>query len=146
MNKFDQIISVKLGQLTEAAPGAVTPTAGQPVTPGQAPTPQTAGQPTAQAATPPAAGESPEQQLTKVFQTLKFSDAQNTLKALNTAAAAAGKVPGIQDFFSSLTYDPQKGFNVVKQAAAAPQAGAAAPAAAGQPAGQTTAPGTTPLK
>jgi hypothetical protein len=136
MNKFDEVISTKLGQLNEVITPAGTAQPG--ATPGSAPVVTPSTQPTTSQATPqpaqaqPAQAESPEQALTKIFQTLKFSDPNTAVKTLNTALKGAGKVPGINEFFGSLGYD-QNGFKVVQQTPAAQ-----APAA--------QAPGTTPLK
>jgi hypothetical protein len=142
MNKFDQIIASKLGQLTEAdgmqagaaqsapaAPaqaGTATPAATAPTTNAAAPASNTSQ--TTQQAKP----EGPDQALSKVFQTLKFSDPKTTLNALNNALKTSGNVPGIKEFFSSLAFDPKAGFTTVQpnQAAAkAPVQGAPQPPA-----------------
>lgn len=138
MSKFDTLISTKLGQLNEVLTAAATTTGGatQPGLTGVA-TPNaqpgvTGQQPTQP--TQPTQTEAPEQALTKIFQTLKFSDPNTAVKTLNTALKGAGNVPGISEFFGSLGYDPKTGFIMTQQKAAQ----GTTPAA--------TAPGTQPLR
>jgi hypothetical protein len=128
MNKFDNIISTKMGQLNEVAVAGAAQAATT-ATPGAAqPTAQPASQAAAQSQTAQPAPVSTEDALTKAFQTLKFSDANTAVKALNTAYKGAGNVPGIKEFFGQLAFDPQKGF-LVQQAQSAQAAPAVAPAA-----------------
>lgn len=137
MSKFDTLISTKLGQLNEVLSPA-TGSVAQPNPTGQlapqaATTPQaTTTSQTAQPTQPQA--DAPEAALTKIFQTLKFSDPNTAVKTLNTALKGAGQVPGINEFFSSLGYDPKSGFMIAQQK----QGTAPAPA--------QNAPGATPLK
>ena len=128
MSKFDTIIATKLNQLNEVAAPQVgaAPTAQPGATP--TPTAPTVGT-TPTPAAPPTTQETPEQTLSKVFQNMKFSDPNTAIKTLNTALQGAGKAPGIKEFFSSLAFDPQKGF-IIPQAGTAPQAAAASPNAA----------------
>ena len=126
MNKFDQIVQEKLEQLNEQDVAVPVGAVQQQAQPGVQPN---------QAQQQPQQQETPEQTLTRVFQTLKFSDPNGAIKTLNTAVKGAGKVPGINEFFSTLAYDPQKGFVIKQQQPGAP---------AQAPAPQANA--TTPLK
>lgn len=125
MNKFDTVIQTKLSQINEAdgmttgvaqaAPAQAAPAQAGTATP-QATAPNTSQttndtSQTAQQAKP----EGPEQALSKVFQSMKFSDSKTTLSALNNALKTSGNVPGIKEFFSSLAFDPKTGFTTVQQ-------------------------------
>ena len=141
MSKFDNIIAAKLGHLSEAAPN----TPGSMAQPGQ-PSAQT--QPTAQPNQQQ--GQQPDQQQTQqpqqqgqpgdalanAFKSLKFGDANTAVKSFNDALKTAGNVPGMKEFFSSLAYDPQKGFLIAQQQAQQAQ----------QPQAAQTAPNAAPLK
>lgn len=125
MNKFDEIIATKFEQLNEVTGlmGSNTPTA----TPAQGTTPAPAPQGTTPAQADPNKpqepaqnqnqnqNQNPEQALANVFKTLKFSDPNTAVTALNNAMKGAGNVPGIKEFFSGLAFDPQKGFVMAQQ-------------------------------
>jgi hypothetical protein len=143
MNLFDKVIQSKLSQLHEAegmttGVAQATPAAPAPAQAGTA-TPQATAPNTPQATNDTsqtaqqAKPEGTEQALSKVFQTMKFSDSKTTLNALNNALKTSGNVPGIKEFFSSLAFDPKAGFTTVQQnqstKAPAPAQGAPQPPA-----------------
>ena len=143
MSRFDDTISTKLKQLNEIASGvngapaqnpALTAAASNPTgqanptgasqtaqaAPTSPATPTGAADPTKAQETQAAQATDPGAELAKVFQTLKFSDPNSSVQAFNNAMKTAGNAPGIKEFFSSLAFDPTKGFLVAQ-----PQSGAA---------------------
>lgn len=106
MSKFQDLLKEKYGQLDEQIPtGQVQqPTQQTQQTQGQQPTNQQAQQQTQQQQPPP------EQSLVQAFQGINFKDPNTAVQQLNTAMKNAGNIPGMQDFWPNVAYDPQKGF------------------------------------
>jgi hypothetical protein len=124
MSKFEDVIATKLEQLDEidasmtsqgqqAQAGTQQP-AQQPTQPQQPQQPQQQQQPQQpeqQEQQPPEQQQTnPEESLAQAFQSINFGDSAKATQALNNALKTAGNVPGMNEFFSALAFDPEKGF------------------------------------
>jgi len=126
MSTFEQIIKDKYEQLDEAVPAAPaqgtamgtpqgTQQGGQPVMQNAVP-----GQ---QQAPPEGTTQGPEQSFLSTLQTLNYKSPAEGVQQLNAAYKNAGQVPGMQEFWGQIGYEPGKGFVVVnsQQQQQAPQ-------------------------
>ena len=136
MSKFDEVITVKLGQLSEATfPPTTSASSGQSganlqstantqstTSATNTTNPQNSVNPSNTADTTKTTNttnnqptnQQPEQMLAGLFQKINWADSNAATTVLNNALKAAGSVPGISDFFSKATYNPQTGFSIAQ--------------------------------
>ena len=108
--KFSNIVSDHYTRLQEQGPGSLTPAPNTAVGNNPALATANAAAQAAEQQVAQGAQNGPEQHFVNGLKGMDFKNSANAIKTLNTAMKNAGNIPGMQEFWQNVGYDPNNGF------------------------------------